>query len=1205
MPSRNNQRRQKRGAGGAERNNNSTLPERNSPQITSATSQDQPTFCSQTARSQSTEKIGSDDESKTPTTNPTLLRRHSTRICDKQRAGKLPATFPDDGQSGEDKKHDPPFNTNTRRKITKAAKRAPSPTRSLQCPVCFGHNVPELIPVNDICRHQQCAECEHFYQDRCILCESDARSRSRSQREAALSEISQLRESKAEAEIQQHADASFVPSQQDTIRGNTTQQQPDHDHPHPPAPSESDGNQLEREIEEIKELLHPHQEAEADESPRPSQDDARSIETPPEYRDFGFDLAFQVANHGSLLRFPPPAQRRSFSEACSIPCRALLIARESKDADAYEAAIFDLFKFPSRTLAIPHDGKNINRHVKAALEGFIEGDIAETEMTHSDPSDAETRKFKRAKRLLRAGAPGKAAAALLQHPTITTDEIVLQKLRQLHPPPKDELPSPPPVEAIALPISERTLIRYIKQLPKCSAPGPSGWTYEAIRDVIANATCKDAIVALINDIVTATIPQRAATILISATLVPIAKGQHADSGIRPVAIGEAFYRIATGCLLQEPGIAEAIRKILCPLQLGSAVPGGCEAAVHLLQAAAEDESNKRGILLVDLVNAFNVSSRQKMLVRLYSAEQLQRLFAIAYMAYGKYAPLFVRAGNSLRIIVSDNGSRQGDPLAALMFCLGIHDTFERIAKAAANTIGVAILDDLSVVAPPEAVRAILDEAHAAVAADGLEINMRKTAYLWPHRDELPDMPIAVYRGAASVLGVPVGNDIRGMVRLANDVAHSHSSFFTDLKSHKLSNQESFLLLRVCATPKLGYLLRCARPEVTTQAAERFDSMVMDAFCARAHIDPGISEAQVNQIRMPLRLGGFGLTANAPKAAICWFAAQSQAAHQLVEYGIEKTSQRMRASVDAIVAIREVCGEKAFHLLPPDDFKGDVQWSCSQPKRLQQQLTATMNDHNVANAISTSARTSDPHTHRSLLARMYAAKAPKASSWLRIIPSFGALRLSDDCFRVAVRLRLGLPPTDHADDQCGLCHSDMQLDPWHHLNCLNLRSQSHTQRHDRVVKRIAQWCHRLGLSARIEPRTEDERQRPDLSIVAGTKRYLVDVTVVNPLALSNLAVASSAPLATAEKAAKLKLTKYADLAKRSRATFVPFAVETTGGFCKAAVQFVKDVTSAASKLHFSWCPSEEVRGLLPSIAAAVQSGNAHAVSLGMFHAAPWI
>jgi hypothetical protein len=154
--------------------------------------------------------------------------------------------------------------------------------------------------------------------------------------------------------------------------------------------------------------------------------------------------------------------------------------------------------------------------------------------------------------------------------------------------------------------------------------------------------------------------------------------------------------------------------------------------------------------------------------------------------------------------------------------------------------------------------------------------------------------------------------------------------------------------------------------------------------------------------------------------------------------------------------------------------------------------------------------------------------------------------------------------------------------------------SHTiqDRHDHLKYTVSRWCTQLGARVRVEPRNldRDGEIRPDLLVQMGGKTYLIDVTVVNPLAPSHIATAANRPMAVLAQAETRKHTTYDALAAHQGAVLVPFAIETTGGFGSEALAFIKELISTAARFQTVWTPRQVVQGLYRSVAVSVARGN---------------
>ena len=154
----------------------------------------------------------------------------------------------------------------------------------------------------------------------------------------------------------------------------------------------------------------------------------------------------------------------------------------------------------------------------------------------------------------------------------------------------------------------------------------------------------------------------------------------------------------------------------------------------------------------------------------------------------------------------------------------------------------------------------------------------------------------------------------------------------------------------------------------------------------------------------------------------------------------------------------------------------------------------------------------------------------------------------------------------------------------------------TMRHDLIVRILSRFVQRAGGLCYVEPKFYSGK-RPDVHIYFPSSRTMVDVSVIHPGAKS-YARRAHVPLYAAHVRETAKSSKYKKVAESESAIFVPFVLETFGGFGTQALKFVSDVASMARE-NLSLAQSEpDFRGsLVRCLAIALQVGNAHVALSG--------
>ena len=150
----------------------------------------------------------------------------------------------------------------------------------------------------------------------------------------------------------------------------------------------------------------------------------------------------------------------------------------------------------------------------------------------------------------------------------------------------------------------------IGEFNAASAGGISMWRPQHLKDCLSAVTgdhgspLLTALTRLVNEILKGNVPEFVRPILFGANLVALRKK---DGGLRPIAVGEVFRRIAARCALHEVG--RTVTELTCPLQLGCGVSGGIDAGIHAARAALSTTFSDHIMLKVNFANAFNCVRR--------------------------------------------------------------------------------------------------------------------------------------------------------------------------------------------------------------------------------------------------------------------------------------------------------------------------------------------------------------------------------------------------------------------------------------------------------------------------------------------------------------------------------------------------------------------------------------------------------------------
>ena len=123
------------------------------------------------------------------------------------------------------------------------------------------------------------------------------------------------------------------------------------------------------------------------------------------------------------------------------------------------------------------------------------------------------------------------------------------------------------------------------------------------------------------------------------------------------------------------------------------------------------------------------------------------------------------------------------------------------------------------------------------------------------------------------------------------------------------------------------------------------------------------------------------------------------------------------------------------------------------------------------------------------ARAVPVAAPRVWAWKNVTPMTPDTDLSDEHYRIAARMSLGLPPMNGMaalPDDCPLCDKQgaLRTDAWHFLTCKMVQKREVDARHDEVVNTLYRCALMMGIQAVKEPAGlhSSDGRCPDLQLV---------------------------------------------------------------------------------------------------------------------------
>jgi hypothetical protein len=846
-------------------------------------------------------------------------------------------------------------------------------------------------------------------------------------------------------------------------------------------------------------------------------------------------------------------------------------------------------------------------------------DIMDNDNDHDDSADTPTLdNHDRAAMRARTHAANthlqRAARTLSSDATLldTGDSDVQEKLKALHPPLPSSSSLPPlPSNAPTVTVpSSSEMKRILESSDNGAAPGPSGWGGNMVSILTNDDICVEGMSVLITNIINGDIPDEVRAHLISCRLVALGKK---DNGVRPIAVGELFYRVAAAhaaCIVRDDAA-----ELLAPHQYGVGVNNGCTKIIHNISYSLTTVTNDTPLacLSVDFSNAFNTIDRSKLLKDVYSNESLSPIYRLVHFAYNNPSPLLLSKSRGVHL-ESRNGVRQGDPLSSLLFSLGIKDILDCVSRSASITL-YAYIDDLQIVGSPTEVMKAFHQLQLSIGGSGLTINHKKSSFIYFHHhthpldtnitNTLQQLDIPIIKNRVVMLGAVIGKNIHEIQAGVRELIPNLKTdlFFTRLTNPHLGVQTAMILLRYCGIPKMNYLLKVIPPDAIATIAKQFDDQALAITHklletegeAAAH-----TEEKTQQLQAPLRYGGFGITSAAATSHTAYLASVACAATSPVsvlrtyttdDHPLPQNTMLHSSLTECITTIKTTTPTTAEILpLSADNFFSYYEHECTIPVSTLQSTINQIATKHLFNATIGKAEANQDITTQ---ARWRSITAPHAADWKDTLPSNKHMILADHLYRISVRMNLGLPISDLPAD-CHGCGTKNQVakDPYHYLSCTQHKRREITLGHDMVVHTLARFIHMTGGCAVKEPHDlhDADGRRPDLQMITNNEHIITDVQITSPLCPTNEHKAAKQTLAAAKQSENRKINKYMDTAKQHHATFIPFVMEATGGMSKSAQQIYEKIVLASRDSGSLWPHEMVARELRGCIAIAIQRRN---------------
>ena len=428
--------------------------------------------------------------------------------------------------------------------------------------------------------------------------------------------------------------------------------------------------------------------------------------------------------------------------------------------------------------------------------------------------------------------------------------------------------------------------------------------------------------------------------------------------------------------------------------MGVGTQGGAEAMVHSFRELIHEHSSRNDLvcLKIDFSNAFNLVDRSSFLREV--VEHFPQLAHWASWVYEKPSHLFFGS----RVISSESGVQQGDPLGPFLFSIVLHKLVKTISETFPHILfNQWYLDDGVIVGKVEEVVGVLKVIEELGPSLGLHVNLAKCEIWWSgNAQAFDDFSLDLRRchdNGIIILGIPVGDPeyCRSFIRKKIESISSILPLVLNMDDAQI---ELTLLKGCLGFGKLNHLMRACVLEDILPVLSEMDEVLRHTLSSSLCLESSMGNDAWLQATLPTDLGGLGLFS-------CVSLVSAASAASIVS--------------STPLVCRILRKNPAFFRLSYCDATMESLCQISHSSHTFDSVARLQNPQKSLSRVIHGVQFQDILSRASIReqARIRAVSCDQANDWINALPIDAlGLRVETRTFRIMVRRLLGIPLFQH-------------------------------------------------------------------------------------------------------------------------------------------------------------------------------------------------